>query len=205
MTPDAFNKNIVDMTVFSGISLRFFSQPDVLAMIDEMARKVGVSLNRNNIKKLLLDEYESQKKQMKSKSSNKFVNLKMDACTREHHHVSYFAINVRYADEGKNCTKIVARRDTQAQHSRTVLTQLGKYVLQDYGLQKDQVLCIVTDNASSMVSMVKQLNKRSREESSTTEESGAEIQEQSGDSNSNQLVKCDDLTITRATIPSLFL
>jgi len=47
------------MTVFNGISLRFFFQPEVLALIGELARKLGVSLNRDNIKKLVLDEYES--------------------------------------------------------------------------------------------------------------------------------------------------
>jgi len=113
----------------------------------------------------------------------------MDACTR--HHVNYF---VRYVNEGKNYTKTLAIRDTQAQHSSEFLTQLQKDVLQDYGLQKEHVLCIVTYNASNMVSMVKQLNKRPREGSSTTEESVAEIQEHSGASQSNQLIVCDYLT-----------
>jgi len=36
------------MTVFNGISLRFFSQPEVLALIGESARKLRVSLNGDN-------------------------------------------------------------------------------------------------------------------------------------------------------------
>jgi len=57
-------------------------------------------------------------------------------------------------------------------------------------------LSIVTDNnASNMVSLVKQLNERPRKGSSTTDESAVEIQEQSGDSHSNQLIVCDDLPI----------
>ena len=63
-------------------------------------------------------------------------------------------------------------------------------MLQDYVLQKDRVLCIVTDNGSNMVNMVKQLNERPREGSSSAEEN----QEQSGTSHSNQLIVCDDLT-----------
>ena len=61
MTPNAL-KNTVDITVFNGNSLRFFSQPEVLARIGELARRLGVSRNRNNIKKLVL--------QMKSKRNN---------------------------------------------------------------------------------------------------------------------------------------
>jgi len=63
-------------------------------------------------------------------------------------------------------------------------------VLQDYGVQKDHALCIVTNNASNMVGRVKQLIERPREGSNTTEESAAEIQEQSEASHSNQLINC---------------
>ena len=136
---------------------------NLIALIGESARKLGVSLNRDNIKKLVLYEYKSQKKQLKSKLSNKFVYLKMDACTRQHHHVNYFGINVKYIDEVKNYTKTLAIRDTQAQHPNKCLTQLEKDVLQDYGLQKYHVLCIVTDNSSNMVSIVKQVNERPSE------------------------------------------
>jgi len=62
-------------------------------------------------------------------------------------------------------------------------------------LKNDHVLCVVTNNESNMVSMVKQLNQRLREGSGTTEESGAEIQEQSRASHSNQIIVCDHLTI----------
>ena len=68
-------------------------------------------------------------------------------------------------------------------------------MLQDYGIQNDHVLCIVTDNASNMVSMVIQLSERPRKGFNTTEESAAELQKQSGASHSNQLIVCDDLTI----------
>jgi len=43
------------------------------------------------------------------------------------------------------------------------MTQLVNDVLQDYYIQKDRASCTVTDNASSMVSMVKQLNQQPRE------------------------------------------
>jgi len=68
-------------------------------------------------------------------------------------------------------------------------------VFQDNGIQKDHALRIVIDNASNMVGMVKQLNEQPREGSNTTEESAAEIQEQSEVSCGNKLIVCDDLTI----------
>jgi len=87
----------------------------------------------------------------------------MDACTSQRHQVDYLAINVKYVDEGKIHTKTLAIRDTHAQYSSKFFTQLEKNVLQDYGLQKYRVLCLVIDNASKMVSVVKQFNERPRE------------------------------------------
>jgi len=82
----------------------------------------------------------------------------MDACTWQHHHANYFVINVKYVDKGNIYTKMIAIRDTQAQHSSKLLAQLEKNALQDYGIQKDHVLCTVTYNASNMV-WVQQVNK----------------------------------------------
>ena len=99
MIPDVFKKNIVKITVLNGISLKFFSKPEMLALIGELARKLGVALNRDNVKKLIIEEYKNQEEQIKNKLYNKFVYLKMDACIR--HRVDYFAINVRYVDDGE--------------------------------------------------------------------------------------------------------
>ena len=109
----------------------------------------------------------------------------MHSCTRQCHHVNYFAINVRYADERKNYTKTLAIRDTEAQYSNKFLTQLVKDELQDNGVQiLDHVLCIITDNTFNMVThhsllviRVKQLNERPREGSNSSEKSAAEILE----------------------------
>jgi len=45
------------MPVFNGISPRFVSQPEVLALTVKLAWKLAVTLNRDNIKKLVLDDY----------------------------------------------------------------------------------------------------------------------------------------------------
>ena len=76
MTPEAFEKNIVKITV-----LNIISPPKILALIGELAQKLSVALNRGNIKKLIIDKNKNRKQTLKKKSNNKFVYLKMDACT----------------------------------------------------------------------------------------------------------------------------
>jgi len=61
VTPDAFKKTLLTLLFSLGISLRFFSQPEVLALIAELSRKLGVSLNGDNIKKLVLDDMKAKR------------------------------------------------------------------------------------------------------------------------------------------------
>ena len=85
--------------------------------------------------------------------SDKFVFLKMDGCTR--HRVSYLAINVQFINS-KNMVdiKTLAVHDTQAQDSSELLQDTLETVLKEFNLKKQQVLAIVTDNASNMARSV---------------------------------------------------
>ena len=67
-------------------------------------------------------------------------------------------------------------------------------MLKDYGIQKEHVLCIVTDNASNMLSMVKKINERPKKDSIISKEFEAQIQEeQLGSSHSSQQMDWNEL------------
>ena len=82
----------------------------------------------------------------------------MDGCTR--HRVSYLAINVQFINS-KNMVdiKTLAVCDTQAQHSSELLRDTLETVLKEFNLKKQQVLAIVTDNASNMARSVEKFNE----------------------------------------------
>ena len=78
----------------------------------------------------------------------------MDQCTR--HRVNYFAIYARFTnDNNKMVTKTWAIEDTHANHISKYLSKFVETVLQDFEINKQQVLCIVTDNAANMLTTVK--------------------------------------------------
>ncbi|XP_073431995.1 uncharacterized protein [Dendrobates tinctorius] len=82
-----------------------------------------------------------------------------------HVRVNYFAINVRYVcDNNKIVTKTLVVKDTKAHHSSQFLQTLVEKVLQDYVLKKEQVLAIVTDNASNMISTIKLMDENNEGE-----------------------------------------
>ena len=88
---------------------------------------------------------------------NKFVFLKMDACTRMQ--TNYIAINVQYMNNNiKVIIYTLTVKDTNANHSSESIKKIFCDVLDGYGLKKDQILATVTDNASNMISTIKKIN-----------------------------------------------
>ena len=70
----------------------------------------------------------------------------MDAATR--HRVNYFAINIRYVDnENNSVTKTLAVRDTKNSHTSEFISDLLCKVLNDYNIEIENVVTIVTENA----------------------------------------------------------
>lgn len=128
--------------------LSTFSQPAFLGLNGEMARKLGISLDRENIRKIIIDAAISiKKKSLKDDLRGKFIYLKMDAATR--HRVNYFAINARFINKAEEInTKTLAVKYTQAYHDSHHLQKLTEDILKDFEMKKEQILCIVTDNAS---------------------------------------------------------
>ena len=74
--------------------------------------------------------------------------------------VSNLAINIQFINF-KNMVdiKTLAVRDTQAQHSSELLRDILETVLKEFDLKKQQVLAIVTDNASNMARSVEKFNE----------------------------------------------
>ena len=80
--------------VKDGLPISLFSKPAFMGLNGEMARKLSVSLERESIRKLVIEEAIKQKEELKKSLKGRFVFLKMDGCTR--HRVNYFAIKVRF-------------------------------------------------------------------------------------------------------------
>ncbi|XP_073501668.1 uncharacterized protein [Phyllobates terribilis] len=167
MTADMFKRPLIQHVVKDGVPLSLFARPAFTALNGEMARKLGVSLGRESIRKLVIEEALKQKEDLKKTLKRRFTFLKMDACTC--HRVNYFAINVRYVCDNKEIvTKPLAVKDTKAHHSSLFLQALVEKVLQDYELKKEQVLAIVTYNASNMstIKLMNESNEQQLEENS---------------------------------------
>ena len=158
MTKEKFISSIIEMVVKNSVPLRFFSLPAFQEMNGELARKLGVALDRNSIRSLIIKEANHQRQLLKSLINGKFIFLKMDACTRMR--TNYFAINIQFMNDNmETIIRTLAVKDTEAKHSSEYIKEIVCKVLDTYNLHKDQILAIVTDNASNMISTIEKLNQ----------------------------------------------
>lgn len=61
MTKERFKHHIIEMIMENRVPFSFFSQPSVLGLIGEMARKLGISLEIGNITRMIVEEAKCKK------------------------------------------------------------------------------------------------------------------------------------------------
>lgn len=83
LTVDTFKKKIIELVVKDGLPISLFSKPAFMGLNGEMARKLSVSLERESIRKLVIEEAIKQKEELKESLKGRFVFLKMDSCTSQ--------------------------------------------------------------------------------------------------------------------------
>nr|XP_022910784.1 uncharacterized protein LOC111421821 [Onthophagus taurus] len=145
------------MVVQNSVPLSFFESTAFLQLNREIAKKLDVQLGRENIRTLIINAANIKKLSLKNKLESKLIHLKMDACTRQR--TNYFGINVQFVDDNdKICINTIAVKDTKAQHGSDFLKTLIIDVLREYDIKFQQILSIVTDNASNMKTTIDKLN-----------------------------------------------
>ena len=158
MTKARFVDGIVTMVAKDGIPLRFFSSEGSKQLLGEMAKKVGVSLDRNRVRDYVINAAEELKTKVKADLRDKFVHLKFDCATRIR--TNYIGVNARYINSDNNAvTTTLSVTDTKSQHTSSELKVLLHNILEEFDIPLNHVLCCVTDNASNMIRVVKDLNQ----------------------------------------------
>lgn len=172
-TKTQIQNSIIEMVVKDSAPFHFFSLHGFKSLIGEVAENAGVSLDRDNVRKMVMDAYKVEKSALKTELQGRFFHLKIDGCTRTR--VNYVALNVRFVKRsGELVTKTIAVRDSKDRHDSFYLRSLIIEVLDEYELSKDQVISIVSDNASNMVKTVKKLNEEEEDHGETEEDAEAD-------------------------------
>ncbi|GLV40086.1 hypothetical protein CBL_02971 [Carabus blaptoides fortunei] len=124
--------------------------------------KITVTMTATKFKKHLIDLVVKNGVALTLFSSPAFIGLNGEMAAKQR--VNYMAINVQFIDDERNLAiRTLAVRVTEAQHSSEYIKNLIENILIEYDISKQQILSIVTDNATNMTSAVQKLNVNDEE------------------------------------------
>jgi hypothetical protein len=170
MTSEILIDGLVRLVVKEGTAIRLFSTPSFTQIMGEMAKKVGVSLEREKITQYVLSAAEKKKSEICTELKNKFIFLKCDFATRMR--TNYMGVNIQYIDNNNQAViRTLTVTDTQSRPTSRELKTILTKTLDEFSIPLNHVLCCVTDNAASMVKLVKELSEDLAKESRITKES----------------------------------
>ena len=149
--------------IMSGVALRFFESPGFQTLNGEMIRKLGVSISRESIRRYVVDVVNKMRQSLINDLQGKLVFIKMGSTTRQLR--SFLGINVQYCDKNKDksVAKMLACANTEKRHTSQQMCNLFTATMQQFGVAKENVLCLVVDNASNMTKTIERLNENDPE------------------------------------------
>ena len=121
--------------------------------------KIRVSISRESIRRYVIDAANKMRKSLINDMKGKLVLIKMDNATRQLR--TFLGINVQHynKNKGKSVVKMLACADTEKRHTNQQMCNLFTATMQQFGIAKENVQCLVIDNASNMRKMVEHLIK----------------------------------------------
>lgn len=168
ISQEDFKTGILKMLVYNGVPLSFFQDDGFRLLSGDFARSLGIPLGRDAIREMLLKKSNEEKLKLKNELSGALISIKFDGVTRLRSH--FLGISAQYfnTDEGLT-TKTLALIDTEANHTGENMKNLLLSTLRQYGINKQQILACVVDNAANMTKTVEFLNEHQYEEQDESE------------------------------------
>jgi len=141
-----------------GVPAGFFSQSGAQMAMGEMARKVGVSLAKDNVPKYVMAAAQKLKERMKEELKDRFIHLKFECTTSIR--TNYLGVNACFiSSKDQAITLTLSILDSKIQLTAQDLKILLQKVLDQFEIPLSNVICCVKDNTSNMIRVVKDLNE----------------------------------------------
>ena len=99
-------------------------QPRFQTLNGEMARKLGLSISRESIRRYVVDAANKMRESLINDLKGKLLFIKMDSATRQFR--SFLGINIQYYDKNKDksVVKVLACANTEKRHTSRQMCNL---------------------------------------------------------------------------------
>ncbi len=145
ITVDILRMDIISMVARSGLSLKTLSGSSFKNTPGEIASSLGVSLQRDSVRQLIVNEAQQRMNRLKKTLRTRLVLVKVDWCAR--HNRSFLAVHVQFSVHSAVHVWTLDFREYLGMHAAESLKNVIEQVLRRYGIKELQVLAVVWDSA----------------------------------------------------------
>lgn len=166
----------------SGLPARTVEDDDFILMIESIDKKLAVP-KKTKINNLVYQLYNDEKQKFREQlTTARKINLGMDIWTKRGLTASFLAISACYFCTQEEKAKHILLNLVQLSHPHTAdcIKTCVDRCTQEWGIPKNKILTVITDNGSNMVAAFKN-TEQDDHSSSTDEESQEDSEEDSED------------------------
>lgn len=155
----------VEMVAVNGRSFSHLYDSALHSMISETLSELKsagrqVNLNDSNlleVKESLRRMSENAKKKIADEIKDRPLSLMCDIATK--HGRSIFGFSLQYIVNGKHRIRSIGMIHLTSSHTGKYLAAVIANRLADFGVQKDQLMTVTTDNGANMIKMIKNIQE----------------------------------------------
>ena len=157
ISKEDFKKALNMLVLQNGASFNIFSGAGIDILTRDLGKKFGIKISRENMRQEIQTLAEKKLSDLRSDLNGKLIFLKVDGASR--HRRSFLGVNTQFFSSGKILIKTFAVIDIHARHKAEDIQNALEKVLDKFGIRKEQILGISTDNGSNMIKMVNDFGK----------------------------------------------
>ena len=158
ISKDDFVASILKMICYDSVALTFFQGSGFQLLNGPLAANLGVSLNRDSLRELVISKASEQKRVLAECIGDSFFSIKFDGVSRLRTH--FLGISIQFWTPSEGLTiKYLALVDTDGKSDSATTKALVRDVLSQYGLNINKVFACIVDNAANMTRTIELLNE----------------------------------------------
>ena len=157
----------------TGLPVRTIEDEDFVSMIDTLDKRLAVP-KKTKISNLIDKQYDNQRQNLKRQLDGaRRVSIGLDMWTKKGLTASFLAISASFFCVEKNKPEHILLTLEQVAHPHNAQTIKGfvDICMQEWGIPKEKILTVITDNGSNMVAAFKPTTAEGEETSSSEEDS----------------------------------
>jgi bifunctional polynucleotide phosphatase/kinase len=151
----------INLVAVNGRPFEMMEDEGFQMLVDPIIKAIdkNAAINSKNIRDLTETYAEMRRKDISTLLKGKLLSIKFDCCTRLDR--SILGLNVQFIQDGRLILRTLGMREIYVKHTGQNLKDIAMEILASYGITRDQILSVTTDNGSNMLTAIASMNKNS--------------------------------------------